>query len=152
MVQIVETAGATWQITGVQLEAGSVATPFERRPYGTELELCQRYYFRNTQNSTILAEAGFAPSTTSLRAITKYPVPMRAAPTALEQTGTGTDYRVFGAGASITVCNSVPTFNSATVHVGQTNFAVASGLTAYAAGVGASASAITAYLGWSAEL
>jgi hypothetical protein len=38
------TNGATWQVTGVQLEVGSVATPFERRPFGMELVLCQRYY------------------------------------------------------------------------------------------------------------
>jgi hypothetical protein len=42
--KLVATSGATWYITGVQLEVGSVATPFERRPYGTELQLCQRYY------------------------------------------------------------------------------------------------------------
>lgn len=42
--QWISTAGATFYITGVQLEAGTVATPFERRPYGTELQLCQRYY------------------------------------------------------------------------------------------------------------
>jgi hypothetical protein len=40
---VVGTNGATFYITGVQLEVGSVATPFERRPYGTELSLCQRY-------------------------------------------------------------------------------------------------------------
>ena len=41
---IVGTNGATWYVTGVQLEVGSVATPFERRQYGQELALCQRYY------------------------------------------------------------------------------------------------------------
>ena len=41
---VVGTNGATFYITGVQLEAGSTATSFDYRPYGTELALCQRYY------------------------------------------------------------------------------------------------------------
>ena len=41
---VVGTSGAAFYITGVQLEAGTVATPFERRDYGRELMMCQRYY------------------------------------------------------------------------------------------------------------
>ena len=41
--QWISNAGATFYLTGVQLEVGTVATPFERRPFGTELALCQRY-------------------------------------------------------------------------------------------------------------
>jgi len=43
-VSVVGTNGATFYITGVQLEVGTVATSFDYRPYGTELQLCQRYY------------------------------------------------------------------------------------------------------------
>jgi len=49
---VIGTNGATFYITGVQLEAGSVATPFERRPYGTELQLCSRYYQKSYNDST----------------------------------------------------------------------------------------------------
>jgi hypothetical protein len=44
---VVGTNGATFYITGVQLEKGSTATSFDYRPYGTELALCRRYYFKN---------------------------------------------------------------------------------------------------------
>ena len=47
---VVATSGATWQITGLQLEAGTTATPFENLQYGTQLLLCQRYYETGSKN------------------------------------------------------------------------------------------------------
>ena len=77
-VQLVANTGATLYITGVQLETGSVATPFERRPFGTELMLCQRYY------QTVRACAqdnGAAASTKAYTIPVNFNVAMRAAPT-----------------------------------------------------------------------
>jgi hypothetical protein len=51
--KLAATAGATFYITGVQLEAGSVATPFERRDYGRELIMCQRYYEKSYSLDTV---------------------------------------------------------------------------------------------------
>ena len=51
------TNDATWELTGVQLEVGSVATPFEHRSYGDQLKLCKRYY----QQYPELAADGYAP-------------------------------------------------------------------------------------------
>jgi len=50
-VNLVSNNGATWQITGVQFEKGSIATPFEFRDYGRELQLCQRYCFKPLDGS-----------------------------------------------------------------------------------------------------
>ena len=55
---VVGTSGATFYITGVQLEEGSVATPFEHRQYGQELALCQRYYETGTYRLTSYGNGG----------------------------------------------------------------------------------------------
>jgi hypothetical protein len=57
---VVGTNGATFYITGVQLEAGSSATEFEHRQYGTELQLCQRYYQGNKADGTQNTASGNA--------------------------------------------------------------------------------------------
>lgn len=84
-----ETTGQTLDITGLQLEIGDTATPFEHRSYGDELQKCQRYY-QNTYED--IADVGGAGSTGSILAVTGYvsndryfvamrfPTEMRAAP------------------------------------------------------------------------
>jgi len=84
---VVGTNGATFYITGVQLEVGTNATSFDYRPYGTELALCQRYYTTSFQNGGIPASPNsLTVSQTGLyfingSASVSYPVPMRASPT-----------------------------------------------------------------------
>jgi len=75
-VSVVGTSGATFYITGVQLEAGSAATPFEYRPYGMELTLCQRYYETCGNNATAMSESGG----TNPWVAVLFAVPKRAAP------------------------------------------------------------------------
>ena len=78
---VVGTNGATFYITGVQLEKGSTATSFDYRPYGTELALCQRYfqtYGGISANDMICM--GLAASTTTCTAILQLPVTMRTSP------------------------------------------------------------------------
>jgi hypothetical protein len=76
--------GSYWQITGVQLEVGKVATPFEHRSYGEELALCQRYYFNADNSAGNFLGRGLMGShwnTSYLGVNVPYPVPMRANPT-----------------------------------------------------------------------
>lgn len=93
-LEIVFTVGAqtsgTWTIDNVQLEAGASATDFERRPYGTELALCQRYYCKsyavNVAPATSSVEGyatngGLAGGTANSRSSHRFQVEMRASPT-----------------------------------------------------------------------
>lgn len=150
-VNCLDTIGNVFAITGVQLEVGSVATPFEHRPYGMELALCQRYYYR-IDGSTPGSRCGPGLSATSTIAnvIVNFPVTMRVRPTALEQSGTATDYRILDAATGIS-CNIAPSYATANTSNADVNFVVASGLTIGRSVFGVFANA-NSYLGFSAEL
>ena len=72
-VSVVGTASATWQITGVQLELGTEATPFEHRSFGDELLRCKRYFERLLvdQNGSSFA-LGYGEGTSQIRTPFKY--------------------------------------------------------------------------------
>ena len=149
---VVGTNGATFYITGVQLEKGSTATSFDYRPYGTELALCQRYYFKVLGDDNAYMFGGaYADSATRGFAYGAFPVTLRIAPSALEQNGTAGNYYI-RTGGTDRVSSAVPAFNSATTqYAWQIESTVASGQTAGQGGYfygGASG----AYLAWSAEL
>ena len=87
-VNIFATNSATWQLTGVQMEVGTEATPFEHRSFADELARCQRYYFQvNGDSSDRVGIGGYATSASEARMDVVFPCAMRAAPTI---SGTGT--------------------------------------------------------------
>jgi hypothetical protein len=152
---VVGTSGATFYITGVQLEKGSTATPFEFRSIGTELALCQRYYYKLFPGvvAANLGIGGHSGSTTS-QGETIFPVTMRTAPAALEQSGTANHYATTVLGTSAPACSSVPTFLRANVQSAASQFTVASGLTQGQATFLRTdgTNGANAFLAWSAEL
>jgi len=79
-----------WQITGVQLEVGDTATPFEFLPVDVELAACQRYYYRNTPG-TVDGHYGLAQvrSTTQFEFTMLFPVSLRVRPTSIEYSNIG---------------------------------------------------------------
>jgi hypothetical protein len=87
---VVGTNGATFYITGVQLEVGTQATSFEYRQYGTELALCQRYAYRfvgTGVQTTLVGSGGFFQSAQA-ECTVYFPVTMRTAPTSTIANGT----------------------------------------------------------------
>ena len=87
-VNFADSTSNDWEITGIQLETGSEATPFEHRSVADELHRCQRYYFQlDGDASDRIGVGGYAVGTTEARMDVVFPCAMRAAPTI---SGTGT--------------------------------------------------------------
>lgn len=150
-VDIVATNGATWYGTGVQIEAGTTATPFRRAAgtYQQELAACQRYYTRNTASAAyfMFAEQGMAGNTTNAWFSQKLPVTMRIAPT-IEYSTTYSNYALQYWSATATI--SAITQDVSNVDRGVF-YTTSTGLTQYRPYSFISVAA-NAYLGWTAEL
>jgi hypothetical protein len=144
---VVGTNGATFYITGVQLEAGTTASPFEYRQYGTEFSLCQRYFYK-VAGGTSYQRFGIGASNATT---TQYPVIplqtyMRVGPTSLTTTGS------FGVwtGATVFVVSSL-VLDSVSPNT-ATLSATTSGITANVIYQLIANNDATATLGFSAEL
>ena len=93
-----------FQITGVQLEVGSKATPFEHRSYGDELAKCLRYYYLHAEyvsgsNRSICNAAAYSSS--AAFGVVAFPIKMRVVPT-MEVANVANAYRLFINGSSQT--------------------------------------------------
>jgi hypothetical protein len=125
---VVGTNGATFYITGVQLEKGSTATSFDYRPYSAELQLCQRYYqqYGGDDAYSPVAPLGIASGSVDVKCIFVFPVQMRATPSVAQSTlqlvDTATSYTVTGISQGA---------NEQSRKACNINFSVASGLTQY---------------------
>ncbi len=89
-VNCMDSDANNWYITGIQLEAGQTATPFEHEDYGTTLRKCQRYYYKVTQ----VFGVGFGNTNAAAQVELPFPVQMRTNPTAIDTTGTAANYEV----------------------------------------------------------
>ena len=124
-VSVVGTNGATWYITGVQLEVGTQATTFTTAggSYGAEFALCQRYYWKYINDYIV---SGFNENSSGFLAAFTLPTQMRTAPTM--GTDASATYRIRVPGATVTVTSLVG--DSATVSSFRINAATSGGLTA----------------------
>lgn len=147
---VVGTNGATFYITGVQLEKGSTATAFDYRDYGNELRLCQRYFLMWVNAGGQNIGLGGYYNSTYVTTVVSFPVTMRSAPT-LTQTS-GTNYYGIYSNNTLDYFDSFssgiqqPTINSAGIDC-STNVSGTSGALGRITTHNASS-----YIGFSAEL
>jgi hypothetical protein len=145
---VVGTNGATFYITGVQLEVGSSATGYEYRLYNQELIACQRYYTKLTAGGsyTAFGTAACTSSTTGNVCI-NWPVSMRATPTM-----TWANCGINNPSQISLTSTTAPTTLNAGPNSGFCSFTVASGLTANGAAMFNANNSTSAYVDVTAEL
>ena len=135
-----------------RLEVGSVATDFEHRSFGQELALCQRYYYRTICDQAAQRYGLGMQMTSSTASVqVNFPTTMRTKPTALETSGTASDYSVSRT-STHEVCNIVPTFAIATPYLAVVNTSQTSASLSTGQAVQLRANSTDFFLGFSAEL
>jgi hypothetical protein len=149
-VSLLGTNAATLQITNVQIEQGSTATPFQTAT-GTiqgELAACQRYYWRVTaMEAYSVFNDGYGASSTECYGTVQFPVVMRTSPTAIEYSTIGITDMVTTVAATSVVYALV---TNATARIGALRSS--GGLTAGKPYTILANNSTSAYIGWSAEL
>jgi hypothetical protein len=106
------TTGATFYLTGVQIEKGSTATSFDFRPYSAELQLCQRYYCCiPVFNTSELF--GYSYATNSSVISFTFPMTMRSPPTSLTTTGTIQGFNATNGASTATLSWNTAGYNTA---------------------------------------
>jgi hypothetical protein len=135
-------------VTGVQLEASSVPTPFSRSGgmIGGELAACQRYYWQ-TDSASSYFYSGFSYSSTIFFSQVPHPVTMRSAPTFVS-TGSAGDYRILQGGSFI--ATSIPTIETSLKNIATLRY-TGSGYTVGYGGAG-SGNTANSFLAFTAEL
>jgi hypothetical protein len=151
---ILATSGNYIELTGVQLEKGTVATPWEFRPYAQELALCQRYYYRIGGDATyqVFGLGSFIGSTTLAQVYIPFPVTMRVGATGANFSNSAVTTFWFGAGSGAT-CTAITQVGNAESRVGnQIQFTTSSAVTAGTGCIIEANNTTSAFLAFSAEL
>ena len=139
-------------MTGVQLEVGDTATPFEHRSYGDELANCQRYYFQRNWTATYdsVLSPVWASSTNSFQGTFYMPTTMRAPPT-LSHNGAG-NFRLNNSVGGDEICNTITIQSSKNNSVVVNFFKATGNLTVTSSGYINTEATNDAYMYFDAEL